>query len=177
MSTDEDLAPGERAAVLAEFDRLAAEPTKPNYSSSGCGLMVLAVVLFVVVPKLAPGMPSWGVITTLAFVIALLLAGVLVYVFGGGGYAHTKERVDAALVLLSSRFGISTAEERRRAAVMLIYGVVYSDSPGMTSTFDFKAARAQLGPALAYVEQVERVLVEERQAYPIFTAKTEGASE
>jgi hypothetical protein len=178
MSDAEDsLSPGERAAVLAEYDRLAAEPVKPNYSSSGCGLMVLATVLFVVVPKLMPGMPRWGVIATLVFVIALILAGIVVYVFGGGGYARTKQRIDAALAVLSSRFGMATAEEKRNAAVMLIYGAVYSDSPGMSSTFDFDAARAQLGRALPYVEQVERLLIAERQVYPIFTAKKDAASE
>jgi len=175
--TDESLSPGERAAVLAEYDRLAAEPVQPNYSSSGCGLMVLAVVLFVVVPKLIPGMPRWGVIATLVFVIALILAGIVIYVFGGGGYARSKQRIDAALAVLSSRFGIATMDEKRNAAVMLIYGAVYSDGPGTSSTFDFYAARAQLGPALRYVQQVERLLIAERQVYPIFTTNKNAASE
>lgn len=176
--SESEISAAEQAAIVAEYDRLSEEPPRPNYTPVGCVMVLLGLAVFVLVPKLLPGLARAGVLAVLVAVIVLVGAGILVYVFGGGGgYSRAVLRVEAALELLSQRYGFATASERRNAAVAILHDAIYADGPGATSTFDFAKARATLGAALPYVQQVEQVLLAERHIYPVFTRAGESGDE
>jgi hypothetical protein len=160
----------ERAAIVAQYDWLAAQPTRPNITSVGCVMVLLAIVILLTFPRFGRNLPRAINVAALVSIAVLAVAGVLIYFFGGGGgYARASLRANEGLELLSKYFATSNAEEKRSAAVAMIFYAIYSDGPGSTSTYDFDKAREQLGPALEYVQAVERVLLAERKPYPIFT--------
>jgi hypothetical protein len=165
----------ERAAIVAEYDRLAAEPTRPNLTSVGCVMVVLAVIVLLTFPRFGRSLPHAINVAVLALIALLAIAGILLNLFGGGGgYARASLRANEGLELLSKRFAASAPDTRRNAAVAMIFYAIYSDGPGSSSTYDFDKAREQLGPALEYVQAVERVLLAERKPYPIFTREPDN---
>ncbi len=169
---DEPLSADERAAILAEYDRLTAIPQPANKTPVGCAMVIVALALFIAAPYFLRRV--WGAVHVAFIVIdtALVVGGVLLAVFGGGGgYAWTKMGAEAALELLSRRFDSATQQERRNAAVFLVANSVYSDGPSMLSIFDQDKAREQLGPALPYVIAVGAFLVAERKVYPVFASE------
>ena len=163
----------ERAAIVAEYDRLARQPVPPNKSSAGCSLMLLAVVFLIIAPRLVRALPHAPVLV-LVIALVILLAGVVFFIFPGGGYARAAHSAQEALAFLATGYP-GTPEERRNAAVAAVWYAFFSDGPSTTTTYDFDAARTQIGNALPYVQAVERVLVEERKAYTVFTAEKKGA--
>ena len=67
MDSEPVLAPEERAAILAEWDRLRAEPIPPPPPRQpyGCATLLIAVALFLLVQQLPRltgwALPSWRV--------------------------------------------------------------------------------------------------------------------
>lgn len=158
---------GEREAILAEFDRLGAEPLP-----AGKGLVALLVgaaglFLLIGVPRLLH--PS-GVAATAVLVLSfvLLALSILLAAFGRSASSTWSGRAEDAIAWLVAEYP-GEPDERRRAAVGAIYYAFLRE--GQVPTYDFQAAAQQLGPALEYVQAVERLLREaKRPVRPVFTA-------
>lgn len=165
----ESFSPEDRAAMLAEYDRLLALPQPVNKTSAGCALLLLAFVLFIAAPFVLRRVPSLRI----GFFVVegiLVLIGLYWNFFGmGGSYARASIGAESALAMLTKKFNSASAQERHNAAVYLVASAYYSDGPSTTTTFEFDEARAQLGPALPYMIAVEQFLIAERGASPVFT--------
>ena len=171
----DDLTPEDRTAILAEADRIRAIPPGVNTTSPGCAMLILAVVLFLAVPAglrhLSPGVVS----RVLAYCfIALEIFLVLLGVYwslrsSGGAYARAALTAKEAIEAIKSSFAEGNGLECGKAAARLVAGAYYSDGPGMTTTFDFGAARQQIGPALPFVISVEKFLIWKSKADKVFT--------
>jgi hypothetical protein len=151
----------QRAAIVAEWHRIAAEPLPSSPRPWGCLAVIAGLVLLLVLPQLGIRLPPpWN--TLLLVVIGLLLAGgVFVGVFlGSGRYGRAAVRAEAALQALS---GSQPADEaaRMRHAVELIAHAWVSDGPTLSAAVDLVQARQRLGTNLDYVVAVERVLAQE----------------
>ncbi len=162
----------ERAAIVAEYDRQARQPHVANLSPMGCVLMVIGVVIVLVIPKL--GLPIIVGRFLLVVVTLMILSGLILELFFGGGYAlrRASKAPRAALDWIEKSFDSGTPDERRQAAVTAIGQAYYtSGGPWTAATYDVASARRRLGSALAYVRAVEGVLVSERKIYRVFTAE------
>lgn len=162
----------ERAAIVAEWQRLVAEPIPPDSKPVGCVVAIVAVVVFFAAPSVLKLIGS-RILDTIVMVVcgAALVWGLVVGLLTGGkGAQHVYRRLeDAQRWFEAHREGGDTAE-RRAAAVALVHFAFFSDGPSMSSMLDVAAARRRIGDALGYVEEVERVLIEEVKEWPVFTA-------
>jgi hypothetical protein len=176
----EPLSPGEQEAILAEWDRLQAEPQPSDNRSVGCVLSIVAIALVILGPRFLPWVKmhlgGWAGAAWFVVALAILLYGLYQNFFGNKTGAQAYQRSDLALRLLSQRFEASSQEERCSAAVAAIYYAYYSGGPYMASSYDIAEWKTKLGAAVKYVETVESVLVEKRQAFNVFTEniKKEG---
>ena len=169
----------ERAAIVREYKRVAAEPGPANYSPAGCLLLVLSLLGFVFTPSVlrmtdlpVPGgalLVGWGI---------LALVGIMLSMFGGSlSTSRVGYRAQENLRWLSEHPAGGRSEERRREAVSLLVHAYHSGGPWTVTTYEFDEARRTLGEALPYVMAVERVLREELDIYAVFTddeSETEG---
>jgi hypothetical protein len=165
--------PDERAAIVAEWKRLAAEPPPANPRPYGCATFIIAAVLLLGLPKLldATGIrlprPLGPIL--LAILVLALAGGFFVGVFMGSGvYGRAHARARQALDWFAANPGSPDAQERRRNAVALIFNTVVWDGPTVSTTIDPAQARERLGAQLPYVLAVERVLAEELKVVPVF---------
>ena len=156
----------EREAILGEFDRVAAQPRPAG--KGPVALLVAAAGLFFLIglPRLLhpSGLAATGV---LVLSLLLLALSILLAAFGRSASSTWSGRAEDAIAWLVAEYP-GEADERRRAAVAAIYYAFLCE--GQVPTFDFSAAAQQLGPALEYVQAVERVLREaNRPVHPVFT--------
>jgi hypothetical protein len=156
----------EKAAVVAVWRTLTAEPPPANPRPYGCLTFLVAAALLVLLPQL----PKWfgwalpqpfGQILFVILVIALV-GGFFVGVFVGSGvYGRARYRASESLEWLASHPGLIDVALRRKHAVSLIANAVVSDGPTTVGTVDIAEAKVKLGTNLQYVVAVERVLVAE----------------
>lgn len=177
---DQPLSPVEREAILAEWDRLQAEPQPTDNRSVGCLLIIVAVALVLLGPRFLPWfrahLGGWAGTAWFAVALVIMLYGLYQNFFGNKTGAQACRRSDAALETLSKKYETSSPVERRSAAVTAIYYAYYSGGPYIASSYQAGDWESKLGSALEYVKSVESVLVQNRQAYNVFTesAKKEG---
>ncbi len=153
--------PAQRAAICAEWRRIAAEPAPAGLRPYGCLAVITGGVLFFALPQLGIRLPPpWN--TVLLGAIGLLVAGGLfVGVFmGSGRYGRASARAEAALQALSGDQAIDESV-RLRLAVDLIAHARVADGPTVSAAVDPAQARQRLGSNLDYVVAVERVLAQE----------------
>ena len=169
MSTNSrEFSAGQRAAIVAEWRRIAAEPPPFNPRPYGCLTVIAAIVLFVLVPQIGiRPPPPWG--TVLLVVLGLALAGGLfVGVFVGSGvHGRAALRATAALEALTADPAPDEVMRLKHAVVLIAHAVV-SDGPTTSGTIDIAGAKQRLGANLAYVMAVEQVLAEEIGALHVF---------
>ena len=176
---DRELEPAERAAVLAEWERLRAEPPPVSPKPYGCATFLVAAALLLIIPQLTKlvdvRLPRpWGSIL-LGILVLAMAGGFFVGVFFGSGvYGRAVVRARAALDWLAAHPDAADAAERRRNAVTLLYYALVSDGPTLAGTFDTAQARERLGASLPYVIAVERALRAERKVDPIFTGREDA---
>lgn len=176
MAHEHELEPVERAAIVAEWERLRAEPRPPALQPYGCATFLIATALFLIVSQMQkltgwqlPRPLEWAVLVVLGLGIA---GGLFVGIFVGSGvFGRAAERASAAIDWLEANPGSSHPEERRRQAVALLFNAVVSDGPSTSGTFEPDRARERLGANLPYVLAVERALAEERGLWVIFGEK------
>ena len=163
----------ERAAIVAEWQRLAAQPIPANQKPVGCAVAIVAVVVLVVSPYLLKliGSKILDMVVLGACVVALLWGLVVGFLTGGKGTQHVYRKLEEAQGWFDKHREGGDAAERRAAAVTLVHHAHFSDGPSMSLLLDVPAARTRLGGSLAYVEQVERVLCEEVKAWRVFTVE------
>jgi hypothetical protein len=157
----------ERAAIVAEWRRQAAEDLPPNVGPVGCAVSLVAGAALLLVPRLISS-PGPARVAAAAFAV-LMVAGFIVSQFGGsGGRGVMRARVERALAALKGGGG---ADARRAAAVALLSNACESSGPSSSPLYDAAETRALLGSALPYVQSVERVLRDELNIAPVFTVK------
>jgi hypothetical protein len=177
---EQPLSPGEQEAILAEWDRLQAEPQPTDNRSVGCLLMIVAVALVILGPRFLPWFKAhlgrWAGTAWFLVALVILLYGLYQNFFGNKTGAQAHQRSGAALQMLSQQFDSRSQQDRLAAAVAAIYYAYYSGGPYMASSYDISEWKTKLGAAVEYMEIVESVLVEKRQAYNVFTEniKKEG---
>jgi hypothetical protein len=164
----------ERAAIVAEWQRLAAEPPPTNPRPYGCATFLLAAALLLGVSALSR-MTGYELPqplgTILSGLLVLILTGgfVVGVFFGSGVYGRAAVRARAALDWLAAHPDAADSDERRRNAVQALYYAIVSEGPTTASTFDLAQAKEKLGASLVYVSAVEEVLVAELGGWRIFT--------
>lgn len=167
----------ERAAIVAEWKRLAAEPIPPNQKPVGCAVAIVAVALLIFSPYALNVVGSTlltGIV--LGACAVALLWGLVVGLFTGGkGAQHVYRKLEEAQAWFEQHRDGGDPAERMKAAVALVHFPHFSDGPSMDMLLDLAAARRRLGESAAYVEEVERVLIEEVKAWAVFTASQTGA--
>ena len=176
MDQAHELGPDERAEILAEWNRLRAEPRPSSPPPYGCATVIIATALLLLVLQL-PKLTGWELPSALqdvaAAILLLAIAGGLFFSLfvGSGRFAHDSLRANGSIEWLAAKSGTSDAAARRRHAVtLLFFAVTADDGPHMSSTFNSDQARARLGASLPYVIAVERVLVEERGLWTVIDA-------
>jgi hypothetical protein len=164
----------ERAAILAEWDRLQAEPRPAARPPYGCATVLAAGALLLLVHRIPP-LAGWELPPTLRFalpaLLAVVLAGGLFFALfaGSGRFAHDSLRAQTAIEWLAANQSAGDPEERRRHAVtLLFFAVTTDDGPTTSATFDPARARDRLGASLPYVLAAERLLAAERGLWPVF---------
>jgi len=180
MENEQALTPGERAAILAEWDRLAGEPRPKSRPPYGCATFLMATALFLLVhqlPKLGWTLPP-TLQTILLWALGIVIAGgLLLGLFAGSGiFAGAAVRAEESIAWLAGHPATSDATERRRHAVTMLYFALVSDGPTTSGTFDPDPVSRRLGENFSYVVAVERALVEERRMWPVFRATAHSES-
>ena len=163
--------------LVREYDTVKLAPApKPKRTRAGCLVSVLAIfALFAFQGAnrgLGLGIPRRTVALLALFLLSVAVLGVvlqfLVSAMAARGVA--SQRALEALAHLTKRFSESGDAENRRAAVTLLADAFITGGATTVAGFDFDDAKVRLGPALPYVQEIERVLREERQIYPVFTS-------
>jgi hypothetical protein len=161
--------------VLAAAAAERKIPAPTNLAAPGCVLFLVSLGLFALVPRIGA---DWlggngGPLRFLAF--ALIVAGIftglaLFFFFGSGrGQLQARERAEAAIESLSTIPPDAARDDLLSAAVRLVLNSLYTRGSWTRPTIDVETAREALGDLLPLVESVERVLVTERHARPVFT--------
>ncbi len=169
--------PDEVAELLREYDTVKMAPApKPKRTRAGCLVSVLAVyALFAFQGAnrgLGLGIPRRTVALLALFLLSVAVLGVVLQ-FLVSALAHrtvASQRALDALTHLTNQFSESSDEANRRAVVTLLADAYITGRGTTVAAFDFDEAKRSLGPALPYVQEVEQVLREERQMYPVFTS-------
>jgi len=164
----------ERETIIAVWRAEAAIPVPPDRSRIGCVAALLAIALAGALP---PAIRTLGY--TLPAGTSGIVLGTFAVIFAWGvftGITGRSKRFNAVANRAAEALGRLTTHpadrgpEALRAAVTLIQCAFFSSGPTTVTTLDVAAARERLGPALPFVLEVERVLVDASLTYPVFTA-------
>ncbi len=169
--------PDEIAELLREYDTVKMAPApKPKRTRAGCVVSVLAIFTLFAIPAanraLGLGISRRTVALLALSLLGVAVLGVVVQLLGSALAARgaASQRALDALGHLTQQFSESSDAENRRAAVTLLADAYITGGATTVAAFDFDDARARLGPALPYVQEIERVLREKRQIYPVLTS-------
>jgi hypothetical protein len=163
-----------RAALLAEWDRQAAEPAPRGITAGGCALLLIAAALAILLPRVVRALgaepPRWLLLATM-LILGLVITDGLSLVLRGGSAALSAAttRAAEALETLTSGFDTLDAEARRRTAVSLLCHAWHGTGASAVCTLDIAVARVRLRAALPYVVAAERVLRDASRMQPVFT--------
>ena len=152
----------ERAAILAEAQRLRAEPSPTDRRGMGCLTALGAGVVLLALPPLSKWLGWPQSIGQFLFwpLIVLLALGLFVGLFlTTSRYSRASGRFHEALAWFEGNPGVRDAEARRHAVALVCYRVI-NDDGGLAQVIDVDEAKEILGGDLPYVAAVERVLVE-----------------
>lgn len=163
----------ERAAILAEAQRLHAEPLSTDKRGIGCLTVIVSGVLLLALPPLArryhwPPLVGEFLFWPLAIVCALGFFAA--FLLTTSRYSHASARVREALAWFASHPGMRDAEARRHAVALVCFHAI-NDDGGMATVIDVDEAKKVLGEHLHYVVAVERVLAGENSS-DVYFGKT-----
>jgi hypothetical protein len=164
---------GERAAILAEAQRLGAEPLPADRRGIGCLTVIISGVMLLALPPLAkryhwPPLVADVLFWPLAIVCALGFFAA--FLLTTSRYSRASARARDALAWLACHPGARDAEARRHAVALVCYHAI-NDDGGVAQVIDVDEAKKNLGEDLHYVVAVERVLAGENSS-DIYFGKT-----
>lgn len=168
----------ERAAIVSEFDRRTQPPAFEKYVWIFKLFHILAALAVVAAAALLYQFRETvpvldGSIAAGAAVVMLVLLGAMPPVFlRGAASSETFARGQVAVELIS-RSQVSGPAELLSHTVAIFAVVVARGGLWSQNPFDARQTAEKLRPALDYVRAVERVLIEEREIKPLFTALSE----
>lgn len=163
----------EEQAVEAELARLREEIPPGDPTAAGCVVAMVALIAFVLMPVASRALPLGSGSLVVVGVVLLAVAGVggAVGIFGGrSARARAVREIEETVGALVSASLAADDGARRNATVSLLVGATRSAGPMRVAKFDREVVAARLGDALAYVERVERFLVDSGRIEPVFTA-------
>lgn len=163
--------PEQRAAIVAEFRRIMAEPPPFNPRPYGCLTVIGGIVLFLLVPQLGirPA-PPWGTVLAALFGL-MILGGAVVGVFlGSGVHGRAASRAQQALEALATEPPPDECARLQHAVALIAYAMA-GDGPTTSNAIDRDAARERLGDRIRYVLAVEQVLNEEIGPQHVFSGR------
>lgn len=172
--------PIEQAAIVAEWDRQARECAVRNRGAFGRYIVLIAVLLTPVVAIEAlthrRSLPVDAIIAMFSAVAMLGLAGALAWAFGSAyASAEAYRRVEKAAEWLAERYAAATPDEKRAAAVTVLANASYRGGPWAIRVYNPRHIAPRLGAALAYIEEVELLLRDERGVARGFTRQSRAA--
>jgi hypothetical protein len=167
----------ERARIIQEFHRQTGEPLPPGRGALGPPLMLAAVAILLLAPLAGrlTGLSLAG--PALVFAAAAAAAGIYFRMFGESARFRARDaRLRAGMERLrAAPVAAGTADDDlRRAAVAVLVGARVADGPAEYRAFDPAAEAARLGVGLAYLLEVEGVLVGAGLIAPCFTSRADG---
>lgn len=156
------------AALTAVRNR----PPPKDPSWIGCIGAIVAIVGIAMLPLVArwtewSSTALWGIGIGLGVTV---LGGVLLGFFGSGFVrGAVASDADDAISQLLVAYPHGDPVIIRQAVVRILRQSSVSTGPVTVETFGRKEVATRLGDALAYVLQVERILLERKEIYPCFT--------
>ena len=160
----------ERAAIIAEAQRLRAEPPSTDRRSIGCLTVLGTGFLLLLVPPLSKRLGWPPLISDILFWVLILpfAFGLFAAVFlTTSRYSRASALVHDALAWFASHPGVRDAEARRHAVALVCYRAI-NDNGGLATVVGVDEAKLKLGENLQYVIAVERVLAGENSAEVYF---------
>lgn len=160
----------DRRVVRETREELLAAPARPDRARLGCPTAILGLLLLVGWPRIADSVPGGSFVSPFILLAgALMLIGgpVLALAGGVGGRRAAEAAVEAALRRLEDPH--TDREAALRAATVLIVHAFTSQGPTTVQTFEPHEVAGRVGPRLPLVVAVERELVADGSAYPMFT--------
>jgi hypothetical protein len=157
---------GERAEIVAEAQRLYAEPPPTDRRGIGCMTVLGTGLLLLALPPLSKRLGWPPLIADILFWLLIIpcALGFFVAVFlTTSRYSRASARAHEALTWLATHPGTRDAEARRYAVALICYHSI-NDDGGLAQVVDVDEAKAKVGANLQYVVAVERVLAEEKLA-------------
>ncbi|MCZ6486455.1 MAG: hypothetical protein O6826_12235 [Acidobacteria bacterium] len=138
----------------------------------GCIGAIVATVALALLPLVA----GWAAMSSTALWAIGIALGVMVLAGGllgffGSGFVRGAVAGDAeeAIDQLVAAYPNGDPAILRQAAVRILDQSTVSTGPVTVETFDSQEVAVRLGDALAYVLQVERIMLQRKEIYPCFT--------
>jgi len=172
-SENESVMSAETRAIVADLRRVRDRPPPADPGSGGCVVAIVAIVTAVLIPFIGMAFSlSGGAMLGIGLSLgAIAVAGMLLGAFGGGFDSGAVARdVEEAIGELLTEYPDGDERALRQAAIRVLDGAYVSTGPTAVSAFDVAEVAERLGDALPYVERIERVLLEQQEIYPVFTA-------
>ena len=170
----------ERQEIVDTLARLRDRPPPTDPSSGGCAAAIVAIITLVFMPFIGRGFDlSSNAMLGLGIALGLVvLLGGLLGIFGSGFVrAAVSGDAEEAIDQLVAAYPYGDPAILRQAAVRILDQSSVSTGPVTVETFDHREVAARLGDALAYVLQVERILLERKEIYPCFTLLEPGVDD
>ncbi len=163
--------------IVEALTAVRNRPPPKDPSSIGCIGAIVATVAIALLPLVA----RWTALSSTALWsigVALgvtVLGGSLLGIFGSGFVrGAVSSDAEEAIDQLVAAYPYGDPAILRQAALRILDQSSVSTGPVTVETFDHKEVAARLGDALAYVLQVERILLERKEIYPCFTLLEPG---
>ena len=158
--------------IVEALTAVRNRPPPKDPSSIGCIGAIVATIGIAVLPLVARWTTlSSGALWGIGVVLGLtVLGGGLLGIFGSGFVrGAVADDAEEAIDQLVAAYPHGDPAILRQAAVRILDQSTVSTGPATVETFDSEEVAVRLGAALAYVLQVERILLQRKEIYPCFT--------
>ncbi len=166
--------------IVEALTAVRNRPPPRDPSSIGCIGAIVATIGIALLPLVArwTALSSgalWGIGVALGLTV---LGGGLLGIFGSGfDRGAVADDAEEAIDQLVAAYPHGDPAIIRHAAVRILNQSSVSTGPVTVETFDREEVAARLGDALAYVLQVESILLERNEIYPCFTLPEPGSDD
>lgn len=160
----------DRRVVRETLEEIHQAPVPAERGRYGCLAAVIGLMVLVAWPRVVDRVPGGAFVSPFVWLagVVLVLGGPAMALLGsGGGGREAAAAVEAALRRLGDP--ASDRETLLRAATLLVSHAYTARGPTTVQTFDTEKVAPRIGARLPLVLAVERRLVDEDAAYPVFT--------